>query len=89
MPDADIDICAAADPLDPKPYELTDGERRALRKEGLIRPALAAPPRTSASCSTPSSPTLPQCVGGRTEGLHRVSAGFRATAQRTRPPRER
>jgi hypothetical protein len=41
MPDADIDLCAAAESLDPKPYELTEGERRALRKAGLIRPALA------------------------------------------------
>jgi Cdc6-like AAA superfamily ATPase len=41
MPDADIERCAAAEPLDPKPYELTEPERRALRKEGLLRPAFA------------------------------------------------
>jgi hypothetical protein len=41
MPDADIDACAAVEPLDPGPYELTERERRALRKAGLLRPALA------------------------------------------------
>ena len=41
MPDADIEPCAAAEPLDPGPYEMSERERRSLRKAGLIRPALA------------------------------------------------
>jgi hypothetical protein len=44
MPDEDIDPCAAAEPLDPGPYDLTDRERRALRKTGLFRQALAGDP---------------------------------------------
>lgn len=44
MPPEHIALCAEAVPLDPKPYELTSPERRALEQDGLLRPAMAGDP---------------------------------------------
>jgi Cdc6-like AAA superfamily ATPase len=44
MPAEHIPLCAEATPLEPEPYQLTERERLALSKAGLLRPAVAGDP---------------------------------------------
>jgi hypothetical protein len=44
MPEEDIRRCCEVSPLESSPYTLSHGERRALMKAGLLRPALAGDP---------------------------------------------
>lgn len=44
MPEEDVLRCAAAHPVDPAPYDISDREREALSNAALLRPAMAGDP---------------------------------------------